>query len=282
MDILILFFIFILGLLVGSFLNVVIFRYNSNLSIVNGRSVCVYCNQKIRWYDLIPLFSFIFLRGKCRVCKMPISLQYPIVEFLTGILFAGIALRQYYYWYLFSAYQNGLLYSFLFFLYYCLVFCLLLVISFYDIKHKIIPNKLVYTFIVLAISKLFLFFYCFGFTKTLIDTLDILSPIILFIPFAVLWAVSSGKWIGFGDAKLAIGIGALLGFSLGLSSIIVAFWIGALWSVSLMMIDRFYRKNSVTMKTEIPFAPFMVIALVLVFFTHIDVLNLNDILSYLQ
>jgi leader peptidase (prepilin peptidase)/N-methyltransferase len=282
MDITLIIFLFILGVIVGSFLNVVALRYNTGLSITNGRSVCFYCNQKIKWYNLFPIISFIFLRGKCRVCKMPISWQYPLVEFLTGVLFVGVALRQYYYWPIYSIYPNGFLYSILLFAYYCIVFSILLVISIYDIRHKIIPNKLVYSFIFLAIAKLLIFFYFFGFSYGVGSVLDFLSPIILFIPFALLWFIYYGRWIGFGDAKLALGIGALLGLSLGLSSIILAFWVGALWSIILLVLDRLAKNKNISMKTEVPFAPFMILAVFIAFFTHIDVLGLNNIIYYFQ
>ena len=275
--------IFILGAIVGSFLNVVALRYNTGMSISKGRSVCFYCNQKIKWYDMFPIVSFLFLRGRCRVCKMPLSWQYPIVEFLTGLLFVGVALRQYsVYVSLFSFYPNGLLYSALFFVYYCVIFSILIVISIYDVRHKIIPNKLVYTFIVLAIAKLLLFFYCFGFSYYLIDMLDLLAPFILFVPFALLWLISSGRWLGFGDAKLAIGIGALLGFVSGISSVILAFWVGAIWGIYLILKSKLTKINNINSKSEVPFAPFMILATVILFFTHIDVLGLKEILSYLQ
>ncbi len=278
-------YIFIVGVLVGSFLNVVALRFNTGLSFTKGRSICFSCGMPLKWFDLVPLFSFLFLGGKCRKCKSPISWQYPFVEFFTGVIFLGIAIRQYMYWPLYGVYEHGLTYSILFFLFYAFVFSVLIVISLYDLRHKIIPNELVFTFIFLSIIKLFVFFYCTGFNTSLIYILDLLSPFLLPVPFALIWYFSRGKWIGFGDIKLMCGIGALLGFALGLSAIIMAFWIGAVWGVLAILYSQFrYSKKSlshrVAMGSEIPFAPFLIAGTVLAFFTHIDIFGITQFLLY--
>ena len=224
-------FVFIIGTVIGSFVNVIGLRYNTGLSIISGRSMCPYCNAGLKWFDMVPVLSFLYLRGRCRSCKNKISVQYPVIELLTGLVFAGVALRQFYYFPLYSALPYGTFFSIFFFFYYAFVFSLLFVILIYDIRHKIIPNSFVYTFIVLSLLKLGLFFYCTGFNITATNIFDLLAPLILFLPFALLWLISGGRWIGFGDAKLALGIGALLGFISGISAIILAFWLGALWGI---------------------------------------------------
>ena len=280
MDSISLTFIFILGTLVGSFINVISLRYNTGFPIAVGRSTCLHCNTTLAWYDLVPIFSFLFLLGRCRHCKSRLSFQYPIIEIVTGFLFVALAVRQFYYWPLYSAFTHGILYSILFFVYYAFVWSLLLIIILYDIRHKIIPDGLVFTFITLSVLKLLLFLYYKGFTLDRIDLLHLLSPLMLSLPFVLLWYFSEGKWMGLGDGKLMFGIGAFLGFTLGVSAITIAFWIGALWGIVFILKSKFFPESGgMTLKSEIPFAPFLVAATLFVFLSHIDVFGISQMLS---
>jgi leader peptidase (prepilin peptidase) / N-methyltransferase len=266
------FFIFLFGACIGSFLNVVIYRYNTGMSI-NGRSQCFSCGRQLRWFDMFPILSFLYFRAKCRKCKSKISWQYPIVELLTAVLFLII--------FRIDGFSSVLIFD-------LIVFSLLVVMTVYDIRHKIIPDGLVVLFVVSGLAKM-LVPLAYGGSFSLID---FLSGFIFFIPFYLLWKISDGKWIGLGDGKLAIGIGAFLGFSFGLTAIVVGFWAGALFGLSYLALQRicgsvwfsrtklglFFTRNSLTMKSELPFAPFLILGVLLVFFFGFNLLSIGSFL----
>lgn len=252
MYILNLIFIFIFGIIIGSFLNVLVLRYNTGLSFITGRSKCFSCSKDLHWYELIPLFSFFVLKGKCSGCNSKISWQYSIVEFITGIIFAGLFLK------------FGLT-SFL--PLYFIISSLLVAMSVYDFKHKIIPDGMVFSFIFLS----FIFLFLNHPMKELFSyplSPDLLAGPILFAFFAFFWLISKGKWMGFGDAKLAIGVGFLLGFSGGVFAIMLAFWIGAAVSLLLIGLQKIKIGHlKLTIKSEVPFAPFIILALFIQIFS---------------
>src|SRR3989344_8987856 len=126
---------FVFGLIIGSFLNVVIIRLNTDKSF-SGRSGCMACQNKLSWYELIPLFSFFVLKGRCRNCKSKISVQYPVVELISGIIFASLFLKFENVFYI-----NTLAFS-ISYAYYVTMFSILLIIAVYDLRHKIIPDVL--------------------------------------------------------------------------------------------------------------------------------------------
>jgi prepilin signal peptidase PulO-like enzyme (type II secretory pathway) len=245
-------FFFIVGLVVGSFLNVVIFRYNTQRTF-GGRSGCMACQNKLCWYELIPLISFLALKGRCKNCKTKISIQYPLVELTTAFIFVGLFLK----------FQDIFYFNtFVFYItvaYYAVMFSLLLVISIYDLRHKIIPDMLALILGILSFIGLF-FFAGYSFNPHIPSLWEFLSGVIIAVPFALIWLISKGKWMGLGDAKLVIGIGWLVGIGRMLSGVVLSFWLGAI--VGLLMIF-FSRKYSI--KSEIPFAPFLALGAILAF-----------------
>lgn len=260
-------YIFILGLLIGSFLNVVIIRYNTGRS-VDGRSGCMQCGYKLQWFDLFPVFSWLFLRGRCRKCSSKISIQYPLVELGTAVLFLGIFLK-------FQPYAVEPIFLNLIFIWNTIIAAILMIIFAYDIKHKIIPNELSYTFAALAFLQT-LYLFPVNQAIQLIDWLNLSSGILMFLPFWALWKYSDGKWIGLGDGKLALGIGWYLGFVHAVSAIVLAFWIGAIFSLIFLLVDKLKSgSENITMKTEIPFAPFLIIGLLIEFFWQLDVVGMG-------
>ena len=270
--------VFIFGTIIGSFLNVVILRYGRKS--LTGRSVCPNCGKKLQWFELVPLVSFFFLGRKCRGCQQKISWQYPLVEIVTGILFLTIFNSQFPVFNQFSIHN----FQFLNLIILWVIFSLLIVIFVYDFLHKIIPDLLVFLFIGLSVIPIL-----GGF-----DTLSgnwwnfswgtrLWAGPVLALPFAGLWFFSKGKWIGLGDAKLAWGIGWLLGFAKGLSAIILGVWLGALVGLLLIFLPRvipkqrlFFKGKNFTMKSELPFAPFLIIGLLLVVFLKWDVWSLGS------
>ena len=260
MSILLSTFFFILGLLIGSFLNVVIYRLNTRKSL-GGRSACMSCRHKLSWHELIPLLSFLWLRGRCRKCKTRISLQYPLVELGTGLVFLFLFL---------TLRHNAIYVSSVSFaasyLFYASAFSVLIVITVYDMKHKIIPDRLAFILGLLAFAGLFLF-ESSVWRPHIPGIMDILSGIILAAPFAALWLISSGKWMGLGDAKLLLGLGWLLGLEISLSGVVLAFWIGAGTGILLMIFSRHYK-----IKSEIPFAPFLCLGAFIAFLFQLSLL----------
>lgn len=202
------------------------------------------CGKILHWYELLPLVSFLVQRARCRNCAGRIAWQYPAVELAAAFLFAGSFLR-------FGT-------SFLLPLGLISV-SPLLIIFVYDLRHKIIPDRIVYCFIAAA----FLFnVLSYGVSANLW-----VGPI-LAASFAFLWLISRGRWIGLGDAKLALGLGWLVGLKGALSAMLLAFWSGALVGLTLL----FLKRRSFTMKSEIPFAPFLIFGTLLTLFFNLSLL----------
>ncbi len=252
MDLIFLLFFSILGLIVGSFLNVLICRFNTGQSL-KGRSMCMSCQHGLCWYELVPLFSFLALKGRCRVCKTRISKMYPIVESVTAVIFIALFLK----------FQDLILidpsifvYSYL---YYSVLFSILIIIAFYDLRHKIIPDSLSFTLGVLSFMGLF-FFNGYGFGVHMPSLLEFFSGFLVATPFFLCWLLSKGTWMGLGDAKLMVGLTYLVGLSRVFFGIVLAFWTGALFGVLLLMFSKKYG-----MKSEVPFAPFLVFGIIVAF-----------------
>lgn len=235
-------FIFLLGLIVGSFLNCVVYRLERGESFLKGRSYCPNCRHQLSWIDLVPLFSFVFLAGKCRYCKKPISGQYPLVELIAGLLFFLAA---------FSA-SNFLILG-----YWLLVISFLIVIFVFDLKHYIIPDGAVWgaTAVALIYNLRFLIY-----NQSSIFEFSILSGLGAAAFFLAIFLVSRGKWMGFGDVKLALLMGLFLGWPNILVALFLAFSIGAIIGICLIIFGK--KKFS----SEVPFGPFLILGTFLALF----------------
>ena len=236
-------FVFLLGLIVGSFVNVLILRTWKREEIVSKPSYCYNCQQQLKWFDLIPLVSFFALKGKCRSCKIKISWQYPLVELATGLLFVGIV--------------NKFLISFtpilviLTFIYLALA-VLLLAMFVFDWKHLVIPDKFLYPALFLSLAIVFINFVNIG--------NHLLSGVTAAGFFALLVFGSKGQAMGSGDIYLAAIMGLLLGFPDIVTALILAFFAGSLVGLWQIIIHR------KSFKTQIPFGPFLIGSLILVIF----------------
>lgn len=262
-------FVFCLGMIIGSFLNVVIYRFNSGKTL-GGRSMCMSCGNKLKWYELIPVISFLAQLGRCRSCNTKISNQYILVELSTGLIFTFIA---YHFLPILALSQNLFIFLVSFFM---LIFSLLIVIAVYDIRHKIIPDKLVYTFAFLSLISVFINPTGIGPTFFYPTIGALVAGPLLALPFALLWVISKGKWMGLGDAKLILGIGWILGIIYGATALMFSFWLGTIISLLLIFISH----KKLTMKMEIPFAPFLILGTLIVFLCKIDLFSLSRFFSF--
>ncbi len=236
------FFVFLFGLCIGSFLNCVIYRLEKGESFAAGRSYCPACKHQLQWLDLVPLASFLFLQGKCRYCAKPISWQYPLVEITTGFLFLLI----FYIKFPFSG-QIGILPILnLVFLFY--IASSLLVIFVYDVKYYLIPDKVLFP----AIGLAFIYRVFENMADWQALLYYMLAAVIASGFFLTFYLVSKGEWMGFGDVKLAILLGLVLGFPGILTGLFLSFFFGAIIGLALIF---FHKKG---LKSQLPFAPFLI------------------------
>lgn len=249
--------LFFIGLCVGSFLNVLIDRLSLEKNPLKGRSYCDNCKKTLKWFDMIPVLSFLILGGKCRFCKKKISFYYPVVEIITGLMF-GIT-------YLITSSNLAIdlnppfIINYLFLIF---IFSSLIVIFFSDLKYGIIPDIVLFPATLLTLiyntsSNMFHFssIYHLSFLNM------VSSGIAGFAFFLALNIFTKGKGMGFGDVKLAFFMGVFLGFPRIISAFYVAFLTGAIIGIILILWKKKKLKG-----TTIPFGPFLVLGTILSFF----------------
>jgi prepilin signal peptidase PulO-like enzyme (type II secretory pathway) len=262
-------FLFIFGLAAGSFINVIGLRYKSGRKllsedIISGRSNCPKCEKKLSWYELIPFFSFIFLGGKCRGCKGKISLQYSLIELISGAVFTLVP-------FFLAGQPWPIIVAWL------LIFSLFILLSIIDFRLSVIPDQINALLAVLgmaliglnnhygsfsAFSGSFLghFAGIFGFR----ENIWVSHAFAVFIGFAVFWLIvflSRGRAMGWGDVKLGGALGLIFGWPDILMVLMLAFIVGAVFSLVLMA------GGEKKIKDMIPFGPFLIIGSALVFFS---------------
>lgn len=266
-----LFLIFVAGLFIGSFLNVVAHRIPAGQSPLRGRSKCDHCSTQLEAKDLVPLLSYIWLKAKCRYCDKKISKAYPISEIATGLILVGIAS-------FLGVFGTPNLFLWVNFAYLAIVASFMIIIFIADLEYKLIPNKIVIPaiiFVLLFLIGMHAFIAYSSYQQMAADpfgqyllevgywkdqmlalarslSYTILSALAIGVFFWLLIIVTRGKGMGGGDVKLAFLIGLVNGFPVNIVAIILGFISGALYSGVLILLKR---KG---MKDVIPFGPFLI------------------------
>lgn len=236
--------IFVFGLLIGSFLNVCIFRIPQEKSIAFPPSHCQSCGTRLKPLDLVPVFSYLFLKGRCRYCGTGISARYPLIELLTGFIFIMLFKR-------FNLTFDFVLYSYL--------MSILIIVLFIDLDHKIIPDELVVSGLIGAAVTVV---YNIFFPMPIYGSSSWWAPLLGVIPgsgFLFLIAVigfaiyKTDDAMGMGDVKIFAPIGIFLGWKMCTIALLASILLGGIFSLFLMTVNIKKRKDT------IPFGPFIVI-----------------------
>lgn len=249
--------IFVLGTIMGSFYNVVGYRLPNNMSIVFPNSFCPNCNKKLKFYELIPVFSYLFQRGKCNNCKKKVSILYPIFELITGIIFLICYLR------------FGLSFEFI----YAITFSsILIIITISDLRYFIIPDEVLLTGVVILMIELLI--------NSFVNNIGIVNGIVIPLlnglgSFSIIYLfkfigdiILKKECLGGGDIKLLF----VIGFAIGFDMSIVAIFLAAFIALPLSIISLIKKDENV-----LPFGPYLSIASLIILFTN---LNLEKIFEF--
>lgn len=264
---------FIFGTIIGSFANVFVLRYGTGRSL-SGRSSCGSCGKKLSWYELIPVVSLLMQWGRCRSCESRISPQYLIAELVFGAVFALCAYSVYGSQLTALSWMTSLHPDILFKLIYLwLVSFLFISLSIYDIKHMIIPDGILVALGIVVVAWNII--PNFEIDRILVSLYPLITGPLVALPFFALWFVSQGRWMGLGDIKLAVVMGWMLGLLGGFSALVFGVWAGALISLLIVGITRLVsHRAGLTMKSEIPFGPFLAAGALFVLLTGSTILDL--------
>ncbi|MDO9509746.1 MAG: prepilin peptidase [Candidatus Magasanikbacteria bacterium] len=235
-------FIFILGSIIGSFINCLSWRLAHNQKVTLERSECPKCKSKLKWWENFPIFSFLFLKGRCRYCKVKIPIDYLLTELAGGLLFVAVF------------YFNGAIQTLdtIKILFEFFIVSVLLFIFLHDILYKEILSGAIWLSVVVTLVYQF-FKGVYPATGGASIWNILVGGILGFSFFAFQYFISKGKWIGGGDVRLGLLLGLLLGWEKTIVALLFAYWLGAL--VGLFLI--FSKKSK--MNSEIPFGTFLVV-----------------------
>ena len=225
----------LLGLAIGSFLNVCIYRLPLGKSLASPPSACPQCARPLRWFENVPVVAWIVLGGRCRTCRTPISGVYPLVEAFTGAVFV---------WGWWQYGPSWLLFSHLLFA------CALIVLFFIDLRHRILPNAITLPGIVIGL--LLSFVNPPGWASSLVGI--VLGGVIPFAIAELYYRIRGDEGLGMGDVKMLAMIGAFLGWKLMLLTLVVASFLGSFVGVGLILLRRG------DMKSSLPFGTFLTVS----------------------
>lgn len=232
--------LFVFGLIFGSFINAWVWRTRNDISVAKGRSMCPHCKHELAWYDLIPLVSYITLRGKCRYCHKAICPQYPLVELNTGVLFAVLYL----------VLTPSSAYELIQFAILLIASVLLVAAFVYDAKFMELPEKYMLPAVALGVVSLGLKAYQNGWNSL---TGQLIGLAVVVLLYTALWFFSKGKWLGAGDIRIAAIMGLFLVPSQLIVGLFTAYLVGAVYGVYIL------RKSKSKKGIRVPFGPFLII-----------------------
>lgn len=266
----------LLGCIVGSFLNVVALRQETEKDL-GGRSHCPACNHQLAWYELIPVISFLVQRGKCRNCKTVIPARYIINELFVGVLYfltTSFFIKIYA-----SVYTITSIWFFVALLLLLIIISYVAVMVIYDIQTKLVP--LIWFVGLVVFSCIYLTIPYISGAASLVSLWDTVifhvSGIIIALPFFVLWLISKGRWMGFADIEIIAWMGMFFGIYIGTSAVLISFYIGAVFGILFMIIKLLKGIPYTTIRqTQIPFTPFLFLGW---FITVIYMFNMFTLLS---
>ncbi len=252
MEYILLIYIFIIGIIFGSFFNVCIFRIPNNQSISNPPSHCYNCNTRLKSLDLVPILSWLFLKGKCRYCGQKVSLRYPLIELLTGVLFIII----------YNIYGLNFIT-----INYLVLTSLLIIITFIDIDHFIIPDSLIIFGSIFAVL--------FNVTNQGIGIKDsIIGGLIcgggMLILISLIELVAKKEVMGGGDIKLFFMIGLFLGIKLGLLTILLSIYVGAIYGIITIIYSKIKKQEY---NSTIPYGPSISVGAFIVVLCGTNIIN---------
>jgi leader peptidase (prepilin peptidase)/N-methyltransferase len=261
----------VVGLALGSFVNALVWRVRmqdkgglkkkkspKDLSVLHGRSMCVHCKHVLGWLDLVPVLSWVLLKGRCRYCKKSISWQYPVIECVLAILAVGS--------YLFWPYELNGWVSWLVLITWIISLVPLLALVIYDIKWMEMPTRIIYA--LNSIAVIFIGLMAYDMKSWGIVISSIVGSILLGGLFWMIYQISAGRWIGGGDVRFGFAMGVLLGWQGGLLGLALASYLGTALIIVLLAIGKYHKKM------RIPFGPFLISA------TYVSVLFGQQVIDW--